>query len=165
MAHKSAEKTVEVNLDLGNLKPAVKRAARNAGIGVNEFIVNALEWRIAQDRYNQSENFTPHGGKHLYGKSTGYELTSDGKYYPAPSWTNQFDVLFAERSAAYNLVNYIVAQSESRLRDIERRIQETKKGLIEDLGLDPKKDWAYYGTENYLIEHEPKGSDEEHHQQ
>lgn len=152
MAEKSKEPTVDVTLDLGDLKPDLKRAARDAGVPVNEFIVDAIRWRVGQDYYHERKEFTPHGGKHKMGKHCGYEVTEDGKYYPAATWVDQFDLLFAERTATYNLVNFIIAQSEERLKDIEKRIQATKKGLIEDLRLDPNKDWAYYGKDNYLVE-------------
>jgi hypothetical protein len=36
---------------------------------------------------------------------------------------------------------------------IERRIQETKQKLIEDIGLDATKPWTYYGNDGgYLVE-------------
>lgn len=157
MADKSKESTVEVTLDLGDLKPSVRQAAKAAGVPVNEFIVDAVKWRVGQDYYHERKEFTPHGGKHKMGKSTGYEVTEDGKYYPAPTWTDQFDLLFAERLATYNLVNFIVAESEGRLRDIEKRIQATKKGLIEDLRLDPNKNWVYY-YDHYLAEVKQKSA-------
>jgi biotin carboxylase len=155
--------TVEITVNLGDLKPAVLRAAKQSGVGVNEFICNAIESRVRCERedYGRAE-FVRHGGKHLMGKRTGYEVTGDGKYYPAPSWTQQFEQLFAERNAIYNLVNTLIAQAQERLVEVEKQIIKTKESLIDDLGLDQAKQWAYYGGgRGYLEESKAKESDTE----
>src|SRR5688500_14140630 len=96
-----AEKQVVVDLSLGKeLKAAVQKTAKAWGVSVNECICNALESRVRSEREDRhGENFTPHGGKHLYGNLTGYEVTADGTYYPAPVWTERFEQLFAEQAA------------------------------------------------------------------
>src|SRR5262245_3804325 len=97
-----AKKTVSINVDLGELKPKVAKTARAWGVSVDEFVRDALQYQI-QSNQPRSENFTPHGGQHRMGKTTGYEVTKDGRYYPAPTWTEHFDNLFAEKVAIYNL--------------------------------------------------------------
>jgi hypothetical protein len=149
------EATVDVELNLGELKQAAQRAAKAAGISLNEFICNALQSRIRQEQDYGRDSHVRHGGKHLMGKSTGYEVTNDGKYYPAPAWTQQFEQLFAERQSIHNLVHAIVAQAQERLVSVEQNIITAKDRLIEDLGLDPSKDWVYYGT-GYLEEDKPE---------
>lgn len=148
------EEPVDLLLDLGALKPAIKRAAQSSKVSVNEFICNALESHIRREReYEGRENYTPHGGKHLAGKHTGYEVTEDGKYYPAPSWTHQFEQLFAERIAIHNLIQSLVEQSQTRLIEVEKQLGNAKASLVDDLGLDTAKNWAYYGgASGYLAE-------------
>lgn len=144
-------KTVDLVVNLGDLKPALKRAARASGITMNEFVCDALKSTIRREQeYQGRESYVRHGGKHLMGKHTGYEVTAEGNYYPAPSWTEQFELLFAERGAVYNLMNMLVTQSEGRLREIEKRLRQTTKNLVDDLGLDPQEQWAYYGGEQCL---------------
>lgn len=147
------EATVDLTIDLGALKSQVKRAARADGVTVNEFICNAVESRVRQEKDYGEHNFTPHGGKHLFGKHTGYEVTKDGKYYPASTWTDRFNQLFAERNAITNLANSVVKISQERLIEVEKQITETQKNLIDDLGLDVEKEWAYYGgAQMYIVE-------------
>ena len=145
---------VEITLELGALKPVIQKAAKASGVSMNEFINNAIESKVRRAReYSQGENFTPHGGKRLMGKHSGYEVTKDGKYYPARTWTDRFDLLFAERQATYNLVNAVIAQVNGRLVEIEKQIAKTKVDLVDELGLDATKHWSYYGDNNYLVEH------------
>jgi hypothetical protein len=148
------EKMVDVTLDLGELKPVIQKAAKARGVSVNEFICNAIESKIRrQESYAQEDSYVRHGGKHLMGKHTGYEVTSDGRYYPAPSWASQFELLFAERQAIYNLINAVVAQAQGQLTEVEKNIVRAKEHLVDDLGLDPTKPWVYYGGERgYLKE-------------
>lgn len=150
------EPTVDMVLDLGEFKVIAQREAKKAGVGLNEFICNALESRIRQNREYEPKNYTPHGGKHLMGKHTGYEITKDGRYYPAPSWTQQFDHLFSERSAITFLANSIVAQSQERLVKVEDALLKAKEGLVDDLGLDPAKPWVYHGGEDGYLDEQPK---------
>lgn len=150
-----ARKTVEVNLDLGAMKPAIQKAAKASGVSVNEFICNAVESRVRQEKDYHGESFIRHGGKHLAGKHTGYEVTEDGKYYPAPLWVQQFEQLFAERQAIYSLVNSLVTTAQERLVIVEKSLAKAKNDLIDDLGLDQSKNWGYYGGgENCLRETE-----------
>lgn len=151
------EKEVVVNLNLGSaLKASVQKTAKAWGVSENEFICNALESRVrAESEYRHAENFTPHGGKHLVGKSTGYEVTADGKYYPAPLWVSRFEELFAERNAIHSLANSVIATAQERLIQVEKSIIKAKDDLISDLGLDPSKEWAYYGAEKCLRERSP----------
>ena len=145
--------TVEINLTLDpKLKASLRKAAKEWGVSVNELICNALESRVRQETYRGDEKFVRHGGKHLYGKSTGYEVTADGKYYPAPLWVESFDQLFAERSAIHSLISTLVQTAQMRLVEVEKRIAKAKDDLIDDLGLDVTKQWAYYGNERCLRE-------------
>lgn len=154
---KAQEPTVDVIVDLGELKAVAQRVAKKSGVGLNEFICNALESRIRQHReYNEPDSFVRHGGKHLTGKHTGYEVTQDGKYYPAPSWTQQFDLLFAERAAVHNLANSLVQQMQERLIAIESSIAKAKGRMVDDLGLDPAKSWVYYGGSYGHLEEEER---------
>lgn len=155
------KETVEIDIDLKDLKPRVKKMAKKFGLSVDEFINNAIEDRIRSCQ-PQEKNFTPHGGKHLMGKRCGYEVTEDGRYYPAPSWTDHFDDLFAERGSIEQMANSIVAQLNERLIAVNKRIGKAKRDLIEDLGVDPDKDWAYYGgSKHYLQEAIPEPEDPE----
>ena len=151
-----SKSTAVVNIDLGpDLKKKAIKTARASGVNLNEFICNALESRVRHDAdYVQREDFVRHGGKHLFGKSSGYEVTPDGKYYPAPCWKNQFEQLFAERQAIHQLINQVYATAQERLIAVEKQIQEVKAGLIEDIGLDPEKDWAYC-YDHHLAERKP----------
>lgn len=149
---KADEQMVDVELDLGEFASTVKAAAKKSGVGLNEFIVDAIESRIRQSQDFQPHNFTPHGGKHKMGKYSGYEV-KDGKYYPSPSWVERFNLLFAERQSIYNLVNSVIRQSQERLIEVEKAISKAKTDLVKDLGLDPEKDWTYYGGgDRYLTE-------------
>lgn len=113
MAKKPAPKTVDVDIDLGALKPIVQKAAKSSGVSVNEYIVNALESSVRRHRdYEHNESYVRHGGKHLAGKTTGYEVTPDGKYYPAPCWKDQFNQLFAERQAIHLLINQVYSTAQ-----------------------------------------------------
>lgn len=153
------KKVIEVPLDLGDLKPLIEKAAKKSGVSVNEFICDALQSRIRQSRDYTPDTFVRHGGKHLFGKHTGYEVTRDGKYYPSPSWREQFDLLFAERTAITNLANAVIEPLRERLVQVEQGLVKAKTGLIDDLGLDPTKDWVYYGGEaGYMEEQKPKMS-------
>ncbi len=154
-------KTVDVDIDLKDLTPLVKKTAKKLGLSVDEFINNAIEDRI-RNYQPQEKNFTPHGGKHLMGKRCGYEVTEDGRYYPAPSWTDHFDNLFAERQSIEQMANSIVAQLSERLIVVNKSIDKAKRDLIEDLGVDPEKDWGYYGgSKRYLKEMIPEPEDTE----
>lgn len=160
-----ASEKIDLDVDLGDLKPLVKKTAKKFGLSVGEFISNAIEDRIRNSQ-PQEKNFTPHGGKHLYGKSTGYEVTEDGRYYPAPSWTEGFDDLFAEESAIRKMADTVIAQLNEQLIQVTKRIQERKRNLVEDLGLDPDKDWVYYGgTRRYLQEALPQNQDSDNEKQ
>jgi hypothetical protein len=153
---KRPAKTVEVELDLGDLKPLLQKAARQSGVSLNEFITDAVESRVRQARedFNRGqENFTPHGGKHRYGKYSGYEVTENGRYYPAPMWTEQFEQMFAERAAIVNLVNAVIQTAQERLVTVEKALMQTRNRLVEELGLDPNKNWSYHGEDGgYLQE-------------
>lgn len=148
------EATVGLTIDLGALKSQVKRAARADGVTLNEFICNAVESRVRQEKDYGEHDFTPHGGKHLFGKHTGYEVTKDGgKYYPAPTWIDRFEQLFAERAAITNLANSVLQISQERLIEVEKQISKARKELIDDLGLDTEKEWGYYGgAQMYVAE-------------
>lgn len=149
---------VDVDIDLGaELGAAVKKHARACGVSVNEFIADTVQWRVRSEAaYDNDRNFTPHGGKHKMGKSTGYEITADGSYYPAPLWAARFAQLFAERTAITNLINHLVTIGQERLIQVEKLIHKAKDELIADVGADPKKDWAYYGGDNCLREVKPE---------
>lgn len=150
-------KPVEVNLHLGDLKEDVQKAAKASGLDMNEFIVNAVQSAVRNRQVRKPDSFVKHGGKHLFGKTTGYEVTEDGRYYPAPSWTSYFDDLFAERGAIEQMANSLVAQLNERLIAVSKSIEKAKRDLIEDLGVDPDKDWGYYGgSKQYLKEMTPK---------
>jgi len=152
-------KTVDIDIDLKDLTPLVKKTAKKLGLSVDEFISNAVEDRI-RNYQPQEKNFTPHGGKHLMGKRCGYEVTEDGKYYPAPSWTDHFDDLFAEKQSIYDMATTINDRLNERLINVNKRIEKTKRDLIEDLGVDPEKDWGYYGgSKRYLKEIVPEPED------
>lgn len=152
--------TVGIDVDLGpDLKAAAVRAARASGVNLNEFICNALESTVRREReYQRDDSYVRHGGKHLMGKHTGYEVTPDGKYYPAPTWVERFDNLFAERQAIHLLINQVYATAQERLVAVEKQIQKAKFDLIDDLGLDPEKKWAYYYA-HYMAEEKPAQED------
>lgn len=152
-----AKDTIEINLDLGaNLKKRAAQAARASGITLNEFICNALDSRIRYEKdHEHYESFVRHGGKYLHGKTTGYEITTDGKYYPAPCWKDQFEQLFAERQAIHLLINQVYATAQERLVVVEKQIQQVKARLIDDIGLDPQKEWVYY-YDHHLEERKPE---------
>ena len=155
------QKTVEIVL--GDLKTVAAKEAKRSGITLNEFICNALESRIRVDQdYSQRKTFVRHGGKHLFGKSTGYEVTEDGRYYPAPLWVRHFEQLFAERGAIYGLVSALQTQAQERLIAVEKSLGELRDRLIEDIGLDPQKEWAYHygGGKHYMQEVIEKPSEE-----
>lgn len=150
-------KTVEVGVELGaSLKRKAQAAAKDRGLTLEEFLMDTIAAKIRDHEHGSLKNFTPHGGKYLMGKSTGYELTDDGKYYPAKCWTQQFDTLFAERGAITNLVTEIVSQSQDRLIVVEKSIINTKDSLVKDLGLDPTAPWIYYGGERGYLQEKPK---------
>lgn len=156
---KEIEETVETDIDLKDMRPRVKKMAKRLGLSVDEFINNAVEDRI-RNYQPQEKNFTPHGGKHLMGKRCGYEVTEDGRYYPAPSWTDHFDDLFAERQSIERMANSLIAQLNERLIAVSKSIEKAKRDLIEDLGVNPDKDWAYYGgSRRYLKEIVPEPED------
>lgn len=162
-AKKRAEKHVEVKLNLGrSLKASVQKAARASGVTVNEFICDTVQSAVRRNEdYEYRETFVRHGGKHLMGKHTGYEVTPEGKYYPSPSWVQQFEQLFTEEQAIHSLVNSVVAVAQERLIVVRKRISEAKDSLIDDLGLDKSKSWVFYGaSKNYLEEFKEKSMDE-----
>lgn len=160
MAVKKNE-TVELNLDLGDLLLEVKKAAQKFGLSADEFVANAIERQIINCQ-PQEKNYTPHGGKHLYGKTTGYELTEDGRYYPAPTWADGFDDLFAEESAIRKMADTVIGQLNQQLIEVQKRIDKRKRALVDELGLDPEKDWIYYGgSRRYLQEIKPEVLDQQ----
>jgi hypothetical protein len=143
MAKKEA--TVDVPLSLGDLAPKVKAAAKASRQSVNDYIVDALQSRVRIEQEYAPKNYTPHGGQHKAGKHTGYEVTKDGKYYPSPGSRAHFEQLFAERGAIYDLMNAVYNHAQERLMAVEKNLQRAKENLIDDWGLDPTKNWAYYG--------------------
>jgi hypothetical protein len=156
------KKTVDVMVDLGDLKPVLEKMAKSSGVSLNEFVCDALESKVRRDRDFHNDKMVKHSGKHKSGKHTGYEVTPDGKYYPCPSWVNRFEELFAERSAIIELANEIVRQSQERLVKVAQAITKAKNELIDDLGLDTSKDWAYYGGhQKYMCEYKPAHDSED----
>lgn len=129
--------TVEINLDLDpKLKTAIRKAAKASAMSVNEFICDTLESEVRRNlEYRNGENFVRHGGKHKHGKHTGYEVTDDGRYYPASCWADRFEQLFAERAAIHNLINGLLTTAQERLVLVEKQILKAKTELIDDLGL------------------------------
>lgn len=104
--------------------------------------------------------YTPHGGEHRIGKTgkhgdpgTGYEVTEDGRYYPCPGHVDTFNAAISERNAIYEMLNHVIDHAQAQLAAARLRSDTCRSSLIQEYGLDPTKDWMYYGQPyNFLCE-------------
>ena len=82
-----------------------------------------------------SKKKTPEAPTYRTGKYTGYTL-KDGKYYPAPTYVDQFRLIAARRSAIEGLMAMIFRHATHDLEEVAKTQRELWKTIGDDYGID-----------------------------
>ena len=105
-----------------------------------------------------SKKKTPEAPTYRTGKYTGYTL-KDGKYYPAPTYVDQFKQLAARRAAIDGLMKVIFDHATHDQERIETAQRALWKTIGDDYGIDLLgREWVYSLVTQSI---EPKKSEKE----
>jgi hypothetical protein len=94
---------------------------------------------------------------HHMGKRTGYDLIN-GEYHIAPSYIEQFNALYFKEAGIKAMLNAVADHVSEDLKNTAEVRQKIFNDLSEDIGIDLKQQWEYYGNGVLKLREEKKTS-------